>query len=453
MNVGDQLWRRPYGGYYQPCERREDPELTHTGPGTPCGELMRRYWQPVALASELGERPLALSVLGENLVLFRDKGGRLGLFHRHCAHRGTSLEWGIPMERGLRCCYHGWTYDIDGTCLETPGEPPHSRLKGSIVQGAYPVREIDGLIFAYLGPPDEQPEMPVWDTQMQPDTDLAAFSILFDCNWLQTHENGIDPIHAVFLHARAGRDSFGDTFFTLPRLDVVATSIGASVQTTRRAGDNIWTRMVDLAIPNVAHIPVPWLDAAKEQYFTHAAILRWCVPVDDTHNLFIGWRYFNDENDPRRIGDPRRCGKNMVDFPGQERERSYTARQIEPGDYEAQVGQGGIAVHAAEHLGTTDKGVILLRRILRRAIRNLAESKGAPRHAPRECDGTIGTQAHDSVVHAPTGDYAGSDQQHIAAVAELMRNAAIATADVPHDRRARDFERRVREAMAALSRD
>ena len=274
MTVHEKPWRRPFGGYYQPRDRIEDLALTHTDPGTPCGELMRRFWQPIALTSELGERPIALTILGEKLVLFRDRSGQLGLFHRHCAHRGASLEFGIPMERGLRCCYHGWTYDIDGRCLETPGEPPHSQLKRSVVQGAYPVREIDKLIFAYMGPPDEQPQMPVWDTQTQPDSTVESFSILFDCNWLQTHENGIDPIHAVFLHARPGRDSFGDVFFTLPQLDVVETPYGACAQTTRRAGDNIWTRMVDLAVPNVAHIPVPWIDAGQEQFFTHAGVLR-----------------------------------------------------------------------------------------------------------------------------------------------------------------------------------
>ena len=191
------------------------------------------------------------------------------------------------MERGLRCCYHGWTYDIDGRCLETPGEPAHSQLRGTIVQGAYPVREVDKLIFAYMGPPDEQPEMPVWDTQTQPNSEVEPFSILFDCNWLQTHENGIDPIHAVFLHARPGRESFGDVFYTLPRFDVVETSYGACAQTTRRVGDHIWTRMVDLALPNAAHIPVPWVDANQVQFYTHAGVLRWCVPIDNARVICL----------------------------------------------------------------------------------------------------------------------------------------------------------------------
>jgi nitrite reductase/ring-hydroxylating ferredoxin subunit len=450
VTTDEKPWRRPFSGYHQPRDLREELALTHTDPGTPCGELMRRFWQPIALASELGERPLALTILGEKLVLFRDQGGRLGLFHRHCAHRGTSLEWGIPMARGLRCCYHGWAYDIDGRCLETPGEPPHSQLKGSVVQGAYPVREVDKLIFAYMGPPDEQPEMPVWDTQTQPDSEVDPFSIVFDCNWLQTHENGIDPIHAVFLHARPGRDTFGDVFYTLPRLDIVETPYGACVQTTRRTGDHIWTRMVDLALPNVAHIPVPWVDANQEQFYTHAGVLRWCVPIDNTHNLFIGWRYFNERNDPKKIGDPARCGKNMVDFPGQERERSYRERQIEPGDYEAQVGQGPIAVHDAENLGTTDKGVITLRRLLRRAVHELADGNLVDRPQPRSADGSIGTQSHDTVVLAPPGSYDGSDDDHVAAVAEITRDMAIETANLAHAKRAEIFEQKVRGVLATI---
>ena len=451
MNVQEKSSRRPFGGYYQSRRLNEDAELTHTGPGTPCGELMRRFWQPVALASEVGDRPLALTILGEKLVLFRDKSGNLGLFHRHCAHRGTSLEFGIPMARGLRCCYHGWTYDVDGRCLETPGEPPHSQLKGSIVQGAYPVREVDKLVFAYLGPPDALPDMPIWDTQNQPETTVEPFSILFDCNWLQTHENGIDPIHAVFLHARPGRESFGDVFFALPRLDIVETPYGAGAQTTRRAGDYIWTRIADLALPNAAHIPVPWVDTAQEQFFTHAGVLRWCVPIDDARNLFIGWRYFNKINDPKGIGDPARCGKDMVDFPGQERQRSYQARQIEPGDYEAQIGQGPIAVHAAEHLGTTDMGVIAFRRVLRRAIGTLASDGRVDRPRARDCDGAIGSLGHDTVVHAPEGAFGGADEDYVAAVAGAARAAALETIDEPHDVRAAKFEQKVRLAMTALS--
>ena len=150
----------PYGGYHQREVPQEDPELTHVGPGTPCGEYMRRFWWPVCLSEQVTELPLAIRILGEDLVAFRDKSDRIGVLHRHCSHRGTSLEYGIPSERGIRCCYHGWLFDVDGRILETPGEPSDSKLKDSFVHGAYPAFEYQGLVFAYLGPPEEKARFP-----------------------------------------------------------------------------------------------------------------------------------------------------------------------------------------------------------------------------------------------------------------------------------------------------
>ena len=150
----------PYDGYHRRAVPPPDPELTEVGPGTACGEYLRRFWQPVAFVRELGDTPLRVRILGEDLVVFRDRSGQIGVLHLHCAHRGTSLEFGIPVERGIRCCYHGWVYDVDGRCLETPGEPAGSRLCERVVQGAYPVHEFTGLVFAYLGPPDRRPAFP-----------------------------------------------------------------------------------------------------------------------------------------------------------------------------------------------------------------------------------------------------------------------------------------------------
>ena len=138
-------------------------------PGTPCGEYLRRYWQPVAMAEELGALPMVVRVLGEDLVLFRDGSGRPGLLHRHCAHRGASLEYGIVAERGIICCYHGWHYDVDGTILRAGSEPPDSPVCRNVVQGAYPVHEHHGLLFAWLGPPEERPSFPVFDSERMPD--------------------------------------------------------------------------------------------------------------------------------------------------------------------------------------------------------------------------------------------------------------------------------------------
>ena len=121
--------RRPYSGYFPTEVPRPDDELSRVGPGTPMGEYMRRFWQPLCLSEELKDLPKASLVLGEELVVFRDKADRIGVLHKHCSHRGTSLEYGTVSDRGIRCCYHGWLYDVDGTILETPGEPPNSKLK------------------------------------------------------------------------------------------------------------------------------------------------------------------------------------------------------------------------------------------------------------------------------------------------------------------------------------
>ena len=141
----------PFNGYHLQPKPDNDTLLTDVSPGSPCGEYLRRYWQPFLLAFELKDVPLAVRLMGEDLVVFRDKSGRAGLLHRHCAHRGTSLEFGIPAERGIRCCYHGWHYDIDGTILDTPAEPAESMIKHHVVHTAYPTHEVNGLIYTYMG--------------------------------------------------------------------------------------------------------------------------------------------------------------------------------------------------------------------------------------------------------------------------------------------------------------
>lgn len=172
--MGHEPKSKAYSGYHSAgFPAQHDEELLETGPGTRGGEYLRRFWHPICLSSELTDLPLAVRLLGEDLVVFRDRSGRLGALHRHCSHRGTSLEYGIVSERGLRCCYHGWLFDIDGTILETPGEPEDSRLKDSFRHGSYPAQEYRGLVFAYLGTPEAQPDFPVFDAYLQPEDDLA----------------------------------------------------------------------------------------------------------------------------------------------------------------------------------------------------------------------------------------------------------------------------------------
>src|SRR5271167_2677835 len=153
-----------YGGYFHRDVPQEDAELTHVGSATPGGEYLRRFWQPVCFADDLNDLPLRVKMLGEDLVAFRDKSGAVGLLELHCTHRGTSLEFGLIGDQGIRCCYHGWLFGTDGTILETPGEPADSTLKDRLFHGAYPVHEYAGLVFAYMGPPGKQPDFPILDT-------------------------------------------------------------------------------------------------------------------------------------------------------------------------------------------------------------------------------------------------------------------------------------------------
>ena len=186
-------------------------ELTEVGPGTPMGELLRRYWHPIALASDATDTPRQVRVLGEDLILFRDKSGRPGLVYPHCAHRGTSLFYGRVEEAGIRCCYHGWLFDVQGHCLEQPCEPQGGRARDRIRQPWYPVQELYGLVWAYLGPPEKKPMLPRYECleSLDPGEMLEANdrSIggggpqVIDCNWLQHYENLVDPFHVVVLHS------------------------------------------------------------------------------------------------------------------------------------------------------------------------------------------------------------------------------------------------------------
>ena len=238
-----------YSGYRTRRTPDHDTTLTHVGPGTPMGELMRRYWQPIARSADLGKRPLRLTILGEDLVLFRDGSGRLGLMHRHCTHRGAGLELGRIVERGIQCSLHGWWFDVDGTVLDTPAEPKNSPLVKTTTQGAYPVQETAGLIFAYLGPPEHQPAFPNLDAFQLPGTELVSYSLHYPCNWLQVHENLMDPLHAVFLHTRMGSTQITDAWGEMPITEYGELGDRMYYLTSRRFGDNVWVRFNEVSVP------------------------------------------------------------------------------------------------------------------------------------------------------------------------------------------------------------
>src|SRR5438093_4183443 len=186
--------------------REENDFLTRVGPGTPAGDLFRRYWLPFAVANELtDENPTKfVRLLGEDLVLFKDKSGNAGLIADHCVHRGASLLYGRVEERGIACAYHGWLYDTKGNCVETPAEPADSKFYLTVRIKAYPVQKFVGLYWAYLGP-DPAPVIPKFDVWVSQDgvRKVDVYPRL-DCNWFQAMENSVDPAHLQILHQNSG---------------------------------------------------------------------------------------------------------------------------------------------------------------------------------------------------------------------------------------------------------
>jgi nitrite reductase/ring-hydroxylating ferredoxin subunit len=378
----------PYSAYHHRERPAEDEELTRVGPGSPCGEYLRRFWQPVILTNELGEVPRRVRILGEDLVAFRDKSGAIGLLELHCPHRGTSLEFGLIDDQGIRCCYHGWLFGVDGRILETPGEPADSTLKDRLCHGAYPVQEYGGLVFAYMGPPERRPAFPMLDTYDLPGYRLAARTpTVWECNWLQVKENSMDPAHLAFLHTLPGSEGFTDDFKELGEWDWMETPVGMVYIDTRRQGERVWVRVADFILPNIHQFPPNADPMALRNSINRPQATTWAVPLDDTHTMTIGYQRAPEGREPRR----------GLGF-GQDGSRSYEARQRVPGDYDAQVSiHGGTARHGLEHLAATDRGIIMMRNMIRRGIR--AVGNGEELESPMLRNGApVPTYGHDRVV-------------------------------------------------------
>jgi nitrite reductase/ring-hydroxylating ferredoxin subunit len=433
-----------YSGYNRTAVREENAELTHVGPGTPCGEYMRRYWHPVAMSADLTDRPRAVRILGEDLVLFRDLGNRLGLLHRYCAHRNASLEFGRIAQRGIRCCYHGWLFDIDGTILETPAEPPDSAIREETCMGAYPVHEYNGLVFAYMGAPEARPEFPVFDTFDSPDTESVPYYINYPCNWLQLHENTLDPYHTVFLHTRVSGTQFSDSFAEMPDVEWFETpnKAGICLVNVRRVDDFLWVRLQESVSPNLSQTGAIWQDAKKVKFFSRIGLTKWIVPVDDTNSMTIGWRYFSDELDSLGKADKALVGPESVDFIGQTPQRTLEERQLYPGDYEAIVSQGPINVHDNEYLGFTDTGVVKVRAKLRQNIRLV--QKGEPVPGPtKNADGVYASYPQDTVLRL--ANRGNDDLAFRRGVAAKVRDIVFDTDELPTAERPREITRRLTE--------
>ena len=398
-----------YGGYFHRDIPDEDEQLTHVGPNTPCGEYLRRFWQPVCLSDELKDLPLRLRIMAEDLVAFRDRSGAVGLLELHCPHRGTSLEFGLIDDKGIRCCYHGWLFGVDGTILETPGEPADSTLKDRLFHGAYPVHEAHGIVFAYMGPPEQRPPFPSYDSYSQSGSRMIpGRKYFYPCNWLQIMENTMDPVHTAFLHTIVSGAVFTEEFGVLPELDYVETPIGMVYVGTRRVADNIWTRMVEVVLPNLQQVAPIWEDGRNERQFSGPMMSRWIVPQDDTHSMFIEFRHVSETEDVT----PGWWADRNIMLPGQIAADSYKEGQLHPGDYEAQVSQRPIAIHGLEHLSETDRGVSMYRNQIRRGIR--ATAAGQDPMGVFRNGGVIPTYCNNTVLRVPPAAAGTNDK-------ELMR--------------------------------
>jgi phenylpropionate dioxygenase-like ring-hydroxylating dioxygenase large terminal subunit len=398
--------KAPYSAYHHREVPAEDAELTHVGPNTPCGEYLRRFWHPIAFSEELQDLPKKVKIMGEELVVFRDKSGRVGLLELHCSHRGSSLEFGVISDKGIRCCYHGWLFDVDGTILETPAEPDKSSFKNRLFHGAYPTLERNGLVFAYMGPPEKKPAFPVLDTYDLPGYRcLAKRRHVIPCNWLQVKENCMDPAHLSFLHTIVSGAQFTPEFGILPPIEFPATSCGMAYITPRRVGDNVWVRIADFIPPNIHQFPPVWEDGKQEKVMSRPYMTIWAVPVDDTTTINTGFMYIPNDMEV----DEKRMHKLVESF-GQTGDRSYEERQRQPGDYDAQTTQRAIAVHAMERLTTTDRGIIMLRKMIREGIRAVAA--GADPHGVSMADtGPIRTYSQDTVIRAAFAGTPDADKQ------------------------------------------
>ncbi|MBV8457186.1 MAG: aromatic ring-hydroxylating dioxygenase subunit alpha [Acetobacteraceae bacterium] len=388
-----------FGGYYHRDVPAEDAELTHIGPGTVCGEYFRRFWQPVCYSDELRDLPYRVRLLGEDLVVFRDQRGAVGVLHLHCPHRGTSLEYGLIGARGIRCCYHGWLFDVDGTILETPGEPADSTLKDRLCHGAYPAHEAHGIVFAYFGPPDAKPPFPAYDSLARPGfRTVPGQKYAYACNWLQILENSMDPAHTAFLHTIVSGAVFTEEFGVLPELDFLETPIGMIYIATRRVGENVWARMVQNIMPNLQQVAPIWEDGHQEHGFSGPMMSRWIVPLDNTNTMLLELRHVSEAS-----GTTPAWWAERSMAPGQIAAPTYEEGQRHPGDYEAQVSQRPIAVHGLEHLAATDRGVTMFRNLVRRGMRAVRDG-AKPMGLSSDGDGAIPTFCNDTVVRlAPAG--------------------------------------------------
>ncbi len=380
----------------------DNQRITQVGRGTPMGELQRRYWLPFALSKELPDRdgaPIRVRVLGEDLVAFRATDGSVGLMDAFCPHRRAPMFFGRNEECGLRCVYHGWKFDVNGTCVDMPSEPADSLFKTKVTIATYPVWEGGGLMWTYMGPPEHQPAVPDYEFTRAPATHRYVSKTFEECNWLQALEGGLDTSHSSFAHNLDIHDkSYLRSQDTAPRLEVYRTDYGYTYAGIRTLGDKSYVRAYHYVMPAQqmrgrvtsrkgghvdphptinGHIWVPIDD-------THCWVFNWMysytpdIPIEEAYAHDLEKQYGRGEDD--LIPGTYQLKKNLrndylIDRQLQKTKTFTGIDGVNTQDMALQEGMGGIVDRSKEHLGTSDRAIIVMRQLLMEAMDDMEAGK------------------------------------------------------------------------------
>ncbi|HUK61083.1 MAG TPA: Rieske 2Fe-2S domain-containing protein [Stellaceae bacterium] len=384
--------------------REENERLVRVRRGTPAGELLRRYWQPACLSSELPEKdgaPIRVKLLGEDLIAFRDTGGKTGLVAAFCPHRRAPLFFARNEELGLRCVYHGWKFNVAGQCVDMPSEPGDSPMKADAKVLAYPTYEKAGVVWAYMGPKEAMPEPPDYEWMRAPDTHRYVSKTYESCNYLQALEGGLDTAHSSYLHNM----SLGNTTqYRLrdraPRLDVVRTDYGYYYVSTRKAGeDGHYVRLYHYVLP-YQQMRGGLNGIGRDNHVPKLDGHLW-VPIDDGETNVYNWGYSADPAMPiseeMQEAFEHNSGRGKDDLiPGTfklkrnlandylidrqvQKTQTFTGIDgINTQDFALQEGMGPIVDRSQEYLGSSDRAIVTLRNVLLEAIAAVERGEPAP---------------------------------------------------------------------------
>jgi phthalate 4,5-dioxygenase oxygenase subunit len=363
---------------------KQDNELiTRVGPGTAMGALLRRYWLPALLSSELPQAdcpPIRLRLLGEDLVAFRTTSGRPAVLDTWCPHRNANLFWGRNEEEGLRCVYHGWKFDADGACVDMPNEPPGSRFAEKIQQPAYAAVDRGGFIWVYMGPQQPAPPLPEFEWLSVPEEQRHIHKRFQDCNWLQNLEGEVDSSHAPFLHGSVGPGGLLDYNANADRQPIfhtLETDFGVAIAARRNAEpDAYYWRITPFMLPFYTIVP----RAREANYIFTAA-----VPIDDLTMFGMTVIWSPDKAVPRNAvvdvdenfrARQTKANNYLIDRALQKTESFTGIRGVRVQDMAVQEDQRGpLSDRSREHLGSSDLGVIATRRLLLKQLKALEEGQ------------------------------------------------------------------------------